>query len=276
LKWSPAAAAAVAVASALTASAAAAPRVLSLDQCADQYVLALSPREAIVGISKRALNADSYLRVRAKGLPQRRAASESVLAARPEVVVRYWGGDARLLADLRRLGVRVVTIGDANDFEGVRGNIRNVARALDAPSAGDALIARMNRQLAESAGGWDGAGAAYLTSGGATTGEGTLIDAMMRAAGLSNIAGGRGYHALSLERLILQPPRMFVLGFFDPAQDPVQGWSPGRHQALERLIRTRPSISLPSTILGCPAWFAADGARLIAAANPAFHPAAER
>ncbi|HEY5289048.1 MAG TPA: ABC transporter substrate-binding protein, partial [Caulobacteraceae bacterium] len=42
--------------------ASAAPRVLSLDQCADQYLLALSPRAEIVGLSTRARNADSYLR----------------------------------------------------------------------------------------------------------------------------------------------------------------------------------------------------------------------
>ena len=41
------------------------PRIVSLDQCADQYVLALAPRDEIVGLSKRALNADSYLRAEA-------------------------------------------------------------------------------------------------------------------------------------------------------------------------------------------------------------------
>ncbi|HEY1448526.1 MAG TPA: ABC transporter substrate-binding protein, partial [Caulobacteraceae bacterium] len=95
----------------LAASAAiSAPRVLSLDQCADQYVLALSPRADIVGLSKRALNADSYLRSAARGLPERRATVESVLASRPEVVVRYWGGEARLTSELERRGVRVLTI----------------------------------------------------------------------------------------------------------------------------------------------------------------------
>ena len=59
----------------------AAPRVYSLDQCADQYVMALSPRRAIVGVSRRAGDADSYLRDRSRGLPRRRATSEAVLAA---------------------------------------------------------------------------------------------------------------------------------------------------------------------------------------------------
>ena len=74
-------------------SALAAPKVFSLDQCADQYVLALSPRADIVGLSKRATKSDSYLAARARGLPMRRATAEEVLAARPDVVVRWWGGD---------------------------------------------------------------------------------------------------------------------------------------------------------------------------------------
>src|ERR1700737_470381 len=38
------------------------PRIVSLDQCSDEYVLALASRSEIVGVSKRALNAASYLR----------------------------------------------------------------------------------------------------------------------------------------------------------------------------------------------------------------------
>ena len=78
-------------------AAEAGPRVLSLDQCADQFVLALSPREAIVGLSTRADDADSRLRALAVGLPKRRVGLEPALAVRPQVVVRYWGGEPRLI-----------------------------------------------------------------------------------------------------------------------------------------------------------------------------------
>ena len=71
----------LAAALALAGPAQAAPRVMSLDQCADQYVLALSPREAIVGVSPRVDDRDSYLRAMSAGLPQRRASAEAVLAA---------------------------------------------------------------------------------------------------------------------------------------------------------------------------------------------------
>src|SRR5690606_15933625 len=87
---------AAAVALALTPAAAlAGPRVASLDQCADQYVLALAPPETIAGVSPRADDPDSRLRAAARGAPRLRPTLEAVLMAEPQVVVRYWGGDPR-------------------------------------------------------------------------------------------------------------------------------------------------------------------------------------
>ena len=162
------------------------PRVVSLDQCADQYVLAMTPRADIAGLSTRAMNNNSYLRLVAKGLPERRATAESVLAARPDVVVRYWGGDVRLVSDLERRGVRVLTIDDATDFGGVRADIRRLAQELNAPVAGQ-TVASMDAQLAAARGAGGGRGVYYFTSGGDTLGPGTLVDAMIRAAGFANL-----------------------------------------------------------------------------------------
>ena len=94
-------------------------RVMSVDQCADQYVLALAPRAEIVGVSKRALNGDSNQRDLAIGLPERRPTMESVLGARATLVVRYWTADARLSDALRRRGIAVVQMDDPNDFPGI-------------------------------------------------------------------------------------------------------------------------------------------------------------
>lgn len=247
-------------------SLAAQPRVVSLDQCADQYVLALSPRVGIVGLSNRALNADSYLREAARGLPRGRADTETVLAKRPDVVVRWWGGEPRLLADLNRRDVRVVRLEDAEDFSGVRRNVRLVAAALMQVSAGERLIADMDRRLAASSGAWSGRGGLYLSSGGATAGRGTLIDAMMRAAGLTNLDTGVGFHTVSLEGLVAHPPSAVVRGFFDAPDAGAASWGVGRHPVLRRLIAGRTLVSVPGAILACPAWFAADGVELIAKA----------
>jgi iron complex transport system substrate-binding protein len=241
-------------------------RVMSLDSCADQYVLALAARETIVGVSPRADAPDSFLRAKAIGLPKRRTTLEAVLGARPDVVVRQWGGDARLTAALARRGVRAISLGDATDFDGVRANVRQVAQALNRGPQGEALLARMDADLARAAGAGRGQAAFYLTPGGYTAGPNTMIDAMLRAAGFANASTQPYFAPAPLERLVLNPPKAVVLGFFDLTRAGADRWGPGRHTALRQATRGRVVASLPGAMLGCSAWFAADGARVLAEA----------
>ncbi|HVI30812.1 ABC transporter substrate-binding protein [Phenylobacterium sp.] len=249
-------------------AAQAAPRVLAFDQCADQYVLALSPRAAIAGLSTRADDADSRLRSLAAGLPRRRVDLETALAARPDVVVRYWGGDPRLIRRLEDRGVRVVTIDEATDFPGLRANIRKVAAALQQPARGEALVARLDAQLARAAGAWNGTRVLYLTPSGVTAGPGALVDAVLRAAGLANAETRPGYHTVSLEALVLDPPERVVLGFFDTFQLAGDSWGPGRHRVLRRVAAERAIASVPGSMLACPDWGAGDAVELLASKAP--------
>ncbi|QUD90658.1 ABC transporter substrate-binding protein [Phenylobacterium montanum] len=243
------------------------PRVFSLDQCADQYVIALAPRSSIVGVSPRVGDADSYLRARAAGLPRRRATAESVLAALPDLVVRYWGGDARLDAVLAKRRVKVVRIEEAEGFDGVRANLRRVATALGQAPRGEALIARLDAQLKAGRGTWGGRSGFYLTPGGFTAGKGTLIDAMLAGAGLTG-AAAPGYAAAPTEKLVLNPPDRMVLGFFDGPAARSAAWGPGRQSVLRKLAAGRTAASLPGSILGCPAWFIGDGVEALAQRAP--------
>jgi iron complex transport system substrate-binding protein len=258
-------AAAIAVAGAAQAQ----PRIVSLDQCADQYVLALAPRAEIVGLSKRALNDDSFLRPEAGGLPESRATLEAILTSRATIAVTYWAGDLRLSSALARRGVSVVQIDEATDFAGVRADVRKVAAALGRGQEGEALIAAMDVKLAQSRGAWAGARALYLTPGGVTAGQGTLVGAMMAAAGLVSASAVPGYAPVSLEDLVLHPPAALVLGFFRDLTGGRQHWSIGGNNYLRRLAQRRAIASLPGSILGCPAWFAADGSLALARARPA-------
>lgn len=187
---------------------------------------------------------------------------ETATAFQPDVVLRYWGGDMKLLAALERRGVRVVTIADASDFDGIRANLEAVATGLERPQAGRALAARMEGRLAEAGRGGPRGGAVYLTPGGFTAGTGTLVDAMLRAAGYDNLTPQPGYRALSAERIIRTPPFRFVLGFFDLARLEWRG--PGRHPVITARTRTRTAARLPGAALTCPAWFAADAAVMAA------------
>jgi iron complex transport system substrate-binding protein len=202
------------------------------------------------------------------GVPLRRADLEEVLAARAEVAVINWVSDQRLINRLRARGVEVVVIGDANSFDNVRRNIRQVAAALGASPRGEALIARMDGELARSAGAWKGASAIYMTPGGFTAGTGTLVGEILRAAGMTNAEHRAGYQSASMESLALNPPKTVVLGFFDTFQLAGDSWGPGRHQVLRSIVRDRAVASLPGELLGCPDWSAADAVALLASRAP--------
>ena len=239
-------------------------RVMALDQCADQYVLALRP-DAELALSPRADDPDAWMREAAAGRRRVRPTLEAAIAFRPDVVVRYWGGEPRLLARLEATGVRVVTIEDATDFNGVRADMRAVAQGLGVPGRGEALTARMDATLRRAAPepAASRPSALYLTAGGFTAGEGTLVDAILAAAGFANAAPGPFFAPVSVERIALFPPARFVLGFFDQARGDWRG--PGRHPVVQRAAKGRVAARLPGAALTCPAWFAADAAALLKA-----------
>ena len=263
--WAPAVCAALGLSFAAPVGQAESPprRVLSVDQCADQYVLALADRPTIVGVSRLAGGPDSWMRARAAGLPQARATLESVLAARPQTVVRSWTPDVRLVPALRARGVTVVQLEDAQDFEGVRRNVRAVASALGRGPEGERLIRDMDAKLAKAKGAWGGRSALYLTPDLYTAGRGTMVDAILTSAGLTNAASAPGYDAVPLERLVLDPPDAVVLAFFDPRH--TNRWAVGRRPLVRRIVEGRAIARLGGDVLLCPAWYSADAVAEIAA-----------
>jgi len=227
-------------------------------------VLALAPRSSIVGVSPRAGDRDSYMRNQAVGLPRRRASTEVILQARPDLVVYWWLGDERLARALEARHIRTVRIEDAQNFDGVRANVRRVAAALGQDAKGEALIRRMDRQLEASKGAWGGRSALYLTSGGFTAGPGTLIDSIMHAAGLRNATAAPGFQSVPPERLVANPPDGFVLGFFDAPSLSAYQWSLGHNRMVRRLVEDRAIGALPEAVSGCPAWFVGEAVAQLA------------
>ncbi len=239
------------------------PHVVSLDYCADQYVLALADRGQILGIATGPDDAWSALRKRARGLPRLRNAAEDVLALKPDLVVRSYGGDARARAFYQRLGLKVHNIGFADDFDAVARMVTETAAALGQPRKGRALVASMQADLAAVDRSRANPRVLYVTPAGVTTGSGTMMHAILEAAGFINIAaeaGRSGWHDLPLEQLVMAPPDLIVTGFFGMATDHLDNWSPTRHPALRDVLNEVPSVHLDGAQLSCPSWLMAEAA----------------
>lgn len=239
-------------------------RVFSADYCADQLVLALADPGQIAALSVDAEKDFSYLRANAEGLPQARADAEQVIARNPDIVIRYWGGDA---ARLQRLGVTVVTLDYAADFEAVKANVLIAAKAMGQQRRGELLVREIAaRLLALSSRGRLSIAGLYVTPGGVTAGKGTMIDAIFTAAGVGNVEAERGlsyWPPLSAEALVANPPRFIVTGFFSANSERVNHWSAARHPALRNVIERTPNVGLAADVLACPNWFSLDAAEAV-------------
>lgn len=243
-------------------------RIVSLDYCADQFVLALADRRQIAALSRGALRDDSYFRERARGLPRTRGTLEEVLALRPDIVVRTWGGPWDAEAVYGRFGVRVVSVGDAQDFDAARLDVARAAAAIGQSARGAELVSDLDRRLAALRA--DAAEARapvlYMSAGGAVAGRGTMIDAAIEAAGARNLRAEASWTVLPLERMIETPPALIALGFFDHGRERMNAWSRTRHPALRRALGESRTVHLPTASIACDAWFAVDAAEAIAAA----------
>ena len=85
-------------------------RIVSLDYCADQYLLQLADREQILALSPDATSPFSYLREQARDMHTVRAVAEDVLSLNPDLIIRSYGGGASAPAFFERAGVPVVQL----------------------------------------------------------------------------------------------------------------------------------------------------------------------
>ncbi len=245
--------------------AAVARRIVSLDYCADQFVLRLADREHILALSPDATASFSYLREKAAGIPQVRPRSEDVLILGPDLVVRSYGGGPHAAGFLRRAGVPVVQIGFAADLDGVRDTVRQVGDALGVPRRAAAVVARMDARLADLARHPTGATALYLTPSGTTTGPGTLVHRMLAAAGLANFQRAPGWRALPLERLAYERPDLVAAADFGARTGRHDAWSAVRHPLVQRRMSEVPVVHLDGAATSCGGWFLVDAVEALAA-----------
>lgn len=251
----------------VAAPAAAEPRrVVSLDYCADQFVLALADRDQIAALSRGSQRDDSYFRDRAAGIRQTRGTLEEVLALRPDLIVRNWGGPWDAEQVYARFNVPVLQVGDTSDFTAAREDLLDASRTLGHPERGAAIARNLDTRLAQLSTQHSNAPVMYLSAGGAVAGRGTMMDAVITAAGGRNVRTEASWTVMPLERLVETPPALIALGFFGSGREQVNAWSPSHHPAFRRALANARTVHLPPATISCEAWYAVDAAEAIAAA----------
>lgn len=238
-------------------------RIVSLDFCADQFVLKLARRGDIVALSPDATKNFSYMRKEAAGVRTVRPNAEAVLALNPDLVVRSYGGGPNAKAFFEQAGVKVHQITYNDDYEAVRTNVREAATAMGQSEKGLAVVTDFDARLANLKPA-QGVSTLYVTPSGITTGPGSSIDLMMTTAGLTNFQTQKGWNALPLERLATARPDMVATAFFDDQTNHKNYWSSARHPIARNMLRQLPVAELDGSTTSCGGWFIMDAIEALA------------
>lgn len=236
-------------------------RIVSINLCADQLVLALADRDQIAGVTRNATDTQmSGEAAKARGLPVIRNSAEQILAIDPDLIVGMPASRSAPMRALKGHHFNLLDLDTANTVDEIYTSIRQTAVAVGHPERGEALIANMQARLARIGKPGGGKVAAYYQRRGFMTGTGTLIDDLMQRMGLVNLAAKLDkppLSQLSIEEMVAaQPDYLIVESATDRIAD--QGTEMLHHPAIANI----PRISIPQawTVCGSAAYVqAAEG-----------------
>ena len=229
-------------------------RIVSINLCADPYVMALADRDQIAALSPFSRDASmSYYYKQAGAYPNVRSTAEAVLALKPDLVLSSPFLDLETRTMLRHFHVPMVDLGDVKNFSGIEDQTRAMAKLFGHPERGEKLVAAMQDQLAAlpPSHGRKPVAVHYQRQG-YVTGINTLMDDMMARAGLSNLAGRLGDMELAhidLESIVAARPD-YIIFTTEPGQDRDWGSLLLHHPALSHAFAGR-ALYIPDNLVVC-------------------------
>ena len=242
-------------------------RVVSMNACTDQMAMLIAGEGQLHSVSYLASDpGTSVLAAEAGRYAVNHGLAEEVFLMRPDLVLAGSYSTRATVELLRRLGVRVEEFEPENSFDDVRANLARMGEILDRRERAEALIADLDRRLASLDTGRrpDIAVATYYANS-YTSGSETLVDAIIAASGLTNMAaelGLSGTARLPLELLVMARPDLLVT---DGARydAPVLAEQNLAHPAYRALAARTASVAVPAPYTLCGAPFTAEAARIL-------------
>jgi len=236
--------------------AAAAPRhVVSTFLCTDEYVYRLLPRDHIAALSFLAADRHPVVSTivdKVGGIPLIHDSAEEVLAHNPDAVVMYAGTQARLHAQLKQAGVRIIDAGWSNSLAGIRRDALALGRALGVEARAQSLVDDMDRTLAAARSSGQPVRTLIYEPNGYVTSN-SVADELMRNSGLVEVAGETGMtrsDMIPVESVIARPPALLLLTAED--ERPSLANLVQHHPAFESLAFKTLIANISLRALACP------------------------
>ncbi|MDP2802318.1 MAG: ABC transporter substrate-binding protein [Phreatobacter sp.] len=225
-------------------------RVVSLNLCADQLLLALADRSQIAALSALARDPGASAAAEtAEGLPQTRGTAEEALALAPDLV--FLGpldrlGTGRVLA---ARGVRVERLALPASLAEARALVRQTAALLGHPGRGEALARQLDIPPPQ-----EGRAPSALPyeRRGYASGPQSILGELIGRAGFLHAGPGAGLGGfVSLETVVARRPEVLIVGSGTTGAGD-QGAALLAHPALARLYPAERRILVPDALTVCP------------------------
>ncbi len=233
-------------------------RVVSMNVCTDQMALLVAGDSQLHSVSYLALDpATSVLVEAAQKLMVNHGQAEEVFLMQPDLVLAGSYTTRATVGLLRKLGIRVEEFQPETSFDDVRTNLRRMGDILGRRERAEALVADLDRKLGEAKErSHPNITVATYYANSYTSGAGTLIDAVVAASGLTNLAtklGLSGTQQLPLELLVMAKPDLLVDSEARYAT-PALAQQTFVHPAYRALTEGTGRVSVPAkyTICGAP------------------------
>ena len=235
------------------------PRVVSLNLCADAYLMAFAKPEQILGLTEQSSDPTlSAFVEEASNFPVSGGRMVNILEQQPDIIIinNYSPPPNTSLMD--RLGIKIVKLDAANSYQSARTEILLLGKAIHRLEAANAYLAELDKEL-ETARHIE---LNYMPSiinyqrRGIVVGETHILDDIIQLAGAQNLGRdtGRTIGPMSLENLIrLQPD--YVLSISENDQQTLKAQDRGSeilsHPALQKMFSAERHIYIPQNLTVC-------------------------
>jgi len=266
-------------ASDVIAASSALPRVVSINICADQWLMLLAEPVQIAALSNLSRDEHgSYFHREAQHYPQAEPTAENLLALQPDIVITGPYTSRHTLSLLGELGISVETLPVANSFEDMLSNAELVGRLLRRDDQAAAIVRSVRGRLQQLKIKADGlrktgvnARIAVYDANGYTVGRQTIRGEAIEFGGWHNIASEvniQNYGVLGLEQLLWLSPQAFLASpYSSDTYSRAQYLS--QHPAIRQSGLNPEVVNVPSTLTLCAGPWTVDVVEQLIEAHPA-------
>ncbi|MEC7185064.1 MAG: ABC transporter substrate-binding protein [Pseudomonadota bacterium] len=235
------------------------PRVVSLNLCADAYLMAFAKPEQILGLTQQSSDPTlSAFVEEASNFPVSGGRMSNIIEQHPDIIIinNYSPPPNKALMD--RLGIKIVKLDAANSYQSARTEILQLGKAIHRLEAAKAYLAQLDKELEDAR----HTKLTYMPSiinyqrRGIVVGETHILDDIIQLAGAQNLGRdtGRTIGPMSLENLIrLQPD--YVLSISENDEQTLKAHDRGSeilsHPALQKIFSAERHIYIPQNLTVC-------------------------